>query len=338
MPVALPALICGFNWMFQGFQAVTSSLPGSPMNNPLIFRFLFCPGCDPNIDCLVSDTERVELTYSSGDVFIVVDGGEGYFDLNVSCCSGAGGDIFVPADYATIQPAIDAVCEGYTVWIADGIYTGTENKNLDAHGKRITIRSVSDDPTQCAIDCENDGSGFIFATSEDSWTILRGIAIRNGHTGFGGGGVQCEYSSPTITNCRFETCEADLGGGIGLVGSSSEITDCVFSGNSADYGAGLGCSGGAPLISDCTFINNTADSDGGGMACITSSPVVTDCVFETNNARCGAGIESAFGAYPVITLCTFNSNSANDDGGAMEFHTSCIPRYQQLYVHEQYLR
>ena len=52
-------------------------------------------------------------------------------------------DIYVPSQYPTIQEAINASSNGDTIWVADGTYTGANNKNLNWDGsvKHITVRS-----------------------------------------------------------------------------------------------------------------------------------------------------------------------------------------------------
>ena len=44
-------------------------------------------------------------------------------------------------DVATIAEAIDAATDGDVIELADGVFTGAGNRNLDFQGKAITLRS-----------------------------------------------------------------------------------------------------------------------------------------------------------------------------------------------------
>jgi hypothetical protein len=60
--------------------------------------------------------------------------------------------INVPGDYPTIQAAVDAASNGDEVVLADGVFTGDGNYNIDILGKTITVRSQSGDPNTCILD------------------------------------------------------------------------------------------------------------------------------------------------------------------------------------------
>ena len=46
------------------------------------------------------------------------------------------------------------VRSGDTILLADGVYTGDGNRDVEVWGKQVIIRSQSDDPTACIIDCQ----------------------------------------------------------------------------------------------------------------------------------------------------------------------------------------
>lgn len=93
-------------------------------------------------------------------------------------------------DAATIQEAIDAADSLDVIELLDGVFTGPGNRNLDFAGAAITLRSRSDDPGACVLDCEGDSAGigeprrgFLFQSGEGPATVIRGITIRNGLSG-----------------------------------------------------------------------------------------------------------------------------------------------------------
>ena len=56
-----------------------------------------------------------------------------------------------PADFATIQAAIDDAKDGDTVIVADGVYSGAGNYNISLRRKAITLKSQNG-PDNCIID------------------------------------------------------------------------------------------------------------------------------------------------------------------------------------------
>jgi hypothetical protein len=62
-------------------------------------------------------------------------------------------DLNVPsAAYPTIAAAVTA--DGDTIILADGTFTGAGNYDVDFGGKSLTVKSASDDPAACIIDCQ----------------------------------------------------------------------------------------------------------------------------------------------------------------------------------------
>ena len=85
----------------------------------------------------------------------------------------------VPDNYGTIQEALGACQNGDTVIVRDGIWSGTDNRNLDFSGIALTLRSENG-PADCIIDCKGSGRGFYFHNGETSDSIVDGFTIING--------------------------------------------------------------------------------------------------------------------------------------------------------------
>ncbi len=114
----------------------------------------------------------------------------------------------------TIQVGIDAGVNGDTVIVADGIYKGAGNKNLDFGGRAIRLRSETG-PAACVINCEHVGRGFYFHNGETAAAVLEGFTIRNGNTViWNGGAIRCVSASPTILKCVRANTVSRTGGGV----------------------------------------------------------------------------------------------------------------------------
>ncbi|MHC4745514.1 MAG: right-handed parallel beta-helix repeat-containing protein, partial [Planctomycetota bacterium] len=180
----------------------------------------------------------------------------------------------VPADYPTMQAAIDDVLEGGTVTVADGTYSGEGNQDIDFRGKAITVRSESG-PENCVIDIDvseyDPGSrGFYFHSGEDANSVLAGFTITNGAVAscswiVGGAGILCSMSSPTIRDCVIANnfartagwCRGGSGGGgLFLNQSNARIANCLIVGNIGGVGAGILCKQSSPIITNCTISDN----------------------------------------------------------------------------------
>jgi hypothetical protein len=86
-------------------------------------------------------------------------------------------------DFYTIQEAVEAASDGDVIELANGIFTGECNCDIDYQGKSITVTSQSRNPKACIIDCGGDVNphrGFIFVSGEDEDAVLEGVTIRNG--------------------------------------------------------------------------------------------------------------------------------------------------------------
>ncbi|MFQ6043554.1 MAG: right-handed parallel beta-helix repeat-containing protein [Candidatus Poribacteria bacterium] len=233
--------------------------------------------------------------------------------------------LHVPSDYDTIQAAIDDAFDGDEIIVADGIYIGDGNKNLDFYGKAIKVRSENG-PHNCIIDCENNGRGFYFHSGEDSSSVVKGFTIRNGYVSGewpndSGGGISCISSSPTITDNIITNNSAVYGGGgIFCVDSSSPIIqDNTITLNTAFLGGGIYCfSSSSPTIQNNLITANSADishgGGGGGISCSESSPTIVSNIITQNSAGVGGGIDVYHYASPTIVNNVITFNAAHSPG------------------------
>jgi predicted outer membrane repeat protein len=232
-------------------------------------------------------------------------------------------------DFPTIQAAIDAAVNGDAIELADGTFRGDGNRDLDYHGKTITVRSQGGDPASCIIDCEGSleepHRGLRFHSGEGPGASLRGVTISGGYAYlppmFDGGAVHCVSASPTFFDCVFSDNYADNEGGALYASGGSPVLDhCVFSANSAlSYGGGALLGGGYAEVIECSFLNNRAHySHGGGVQCFNSHAQISRCSFVGNWGQDAGGLECSGGAVSV-DHCTFQDNVAAGYGGAVQF-------------------
>jgi len=225
-----------------------------------------------------------------------------------------------PADFSTIQAAIDDANDGDTVLIADGRYTGAGNRDIDLHGKAITVKSENG-PENCIIDCNGTPSephrGFYLHTFEGQDSVLSGLTVTNGYA-VAGGGISCDRGSPTIENCIIARNQAEGAGGICWLFNSSQkaaLSGCVVVDNRADYVGGIYVGTYGPYTSsltvrNCLIAGNTAVDEGGGVLSDTSDVLAFEaCTFADNSAELGGGLYCLQGRF-VLRNCIFWGNSA----------------------------
>ncbi len=180
-----------------------------------------------------------------------------------------------------IQSGIKAaLAPGGVVSVADGLYRGSGNKNLDYEGKGITVRSTNG-PLNCVIDCEGDGRGFYFHSREGANSVLDGLTVTKGNA-WDGGAVACREASPTFLNCVFlyNTSRDDAGAVYCQDSSNAQIKNCAFIGNWADdTGGAMRIQNASPAITNCTFTGNGCAGDGVGIFNSASFPRIINSIF-----------------------------------------------------------
>jgi len=216
--------------------------------------------------------------------------------------------------YSSIQAAIDDANGGDDlVAEANSLFV----ENVDFRGMEVTLRSGDiNNPSDMNVSPENtyilgvviDGPAVSFSSGEGPGTVLKGFTISWGGGDYGGG-IACNGSSPTISNCIIKDNVARFyGGGIDCYNSSPDINDCIITGNrtsrSAGIGGGINCEGGSATIRNCTISYNSVENVGGGIACYNTSPDIYNCLLANNSAGYSSGGIDLDNSSPEITNCT----------------------------------
>jgi hypothetical protein len=121
-------------------------------------------------------------------------------------------------------------------------------------------------------------SGIRFLSAHNSCRLMF-CSIEYGEVKGDGGGVYCEWCSPTFSHCTISGSSAENGGGVYCAGNSSPIfTHCTISRNTVLVGGGgVYCDDASPTFANCTLVGNSA-AQGGGAYCYGSSPTFNSSI------------------------------------------------------------
>ena len=247
----------------------------------------------------------------------------------------------VPADFPTIQAAINAAVNGATVLVAPGSYSP-----FNFNGKRITVQSTNGAAVTTIDASGQNVSAVVFGIGATFNTTLRGMTIKTGNAGGGGGvllngdGTPTGNCDGTIEDCRFIRGEGTVGYGGGLYSEYGNVVvrRCLFDGLHAQHFHGAmgiamtahtsvpGLPGVSVLVEDCEIRNCSSWNSGGvGVRGIQSSTALFRRVHFSGNSSpfsTGALITGTGDATVVMQLdidrCVFTGNSGPFSSGISE--------------------
>lgn len=212
----------------------------------------------------------------------------------------------------TISAGQDSAAHGDTLLLADGTYTGPDNRNILVFNKRVSFISESGNPEACVIDCQGAGEDCITYSGWDMGVppyppasgTVEGIKITNARSAV----VAAVEASAWVSDCIISgSTEAGLEAigvpaqGYGCVNANG----CVFSYNSGDaVSCGYKCAAG---IGACVFYNNghvlRMDEQG--------SASLTGCTIAANSGSGGGLILAGLTSLVSVNKCIIAFNSGN---------------------------
>ena len=210
--------------------------------------------------------------------------------------------ILVPADFSTIQSAINASSSADTVLVSPGKYI----ENINFNGKNIVLGSLfltTQDTTYISstiIDGNQNGHVVEFSSGEDSTAVLCGFTITNGYASGSqqsgnGGGIYCTQASPQLENLNIAKNQAQYSGG------GVSISDGYYS-----------------LMKNININNNTSGSSGGGISLMGySTPKLININIINNTSFTGGGVYSSCYSISMVNVnIVLNTGSDANQGGA----------------------
>jgi len=243
---------------------------------------------------------------------------------------------------ATIRNATLTASSGDSIWLAEGEYTGEDNRDISIE-KNLTLTGQSTMGT--VINCGHLSRAF--TVSADAAFTLRNLTVKNGN-GYYGGAIQ-NRGNLTVENCMFTDNTGDYGAVITnrgdhvtvpravIINSHFEnntittgtsggalynyvaemmVEGCTFINNSANNmgGAIYSYYEGSLTVRDSTFIRNSAENSGGAIHTEHGTARVTDSVFTENSASAGGAVFSCARSDLVVNGSSFRSNHAVTGG------------------------
>ncbi|MCK6446759.1 MAG: hypothetical protein L6Q99_10240 [Planctomycetes bacterium] len=253
----------------------------------------------------------------------------------VDAAAPPGGDGSAAHPFTSLAKGVASAQDGDQVLVADGVYSGAANRNVDFGGKTLRVRSVNG-PAACIVDLQLAGRAFTIDSGEKLGTEVRGFTFLAGN-GAQASVVFVKDSDFALVDCVAEACRGPV---IGFVASNAprrlRVERATFrdneglAGNSQPSVLSAFTAFGRFEFDRCDFVRNSLLSDSaieifqlGGTHGAVSARVLHSRFAEngaaTGQSFGGAILCRAFGQ-PGLTIddCQFLGNAAQQGGGAVK--------------------
>ena len=263
----------------------------SVKNKLMIFTFLF-------IGLMIIFSYSVgNVSAASGDNIYVNTHGNDSWNGQNAIWNGTSGPKL------SIKNATEAVNKGGTVNIANGMYTGTKNTNINLD-KNVNIRGQSKTGTVI----NGNGKNWIFHIKPGITVNISNLTLTNGRSSSSGGAI---YNKGTLTvnNCSFKGNTAYGGGAIDNYFSSTlNVVGSTFSHNQAYFGGAIE-NAGKMNVNYAVFTDNNATF--GGAVDNADNMTITNSSLTGNHAKIAGGAVSNYEGFVILHFNNIFGNMAN---------------------------
>lgn len=230
----------------------------------------------------------------------------------VVAASASAAQLNVPAEFATIQAALDAAADGDEILVQPGVYVET----IDFLGKDVAVIGV-DGAEATTIDGGGQAVWVVGVTSGESAAVLEGVTVTGAVSSESdAGGVHVSGSSLTLRGVIVRD-----NGGVGLHATSADVAliDSALLDNDGGYaGGGVNAHGGSLMIEGGTIAGNEAYNGGGISAAGTTLSVRGTLITGNRAQQFGAGL---YGIHLDLSMEEVrfegNGTSAELEGGGV---------------------
>jgi len=263
------------------------------------------------IDNFTFDILNAKLEQVDQDLYVSPDGSDNNSGLTVD-------DPLLTISYALTKISASST-NPLTIYLSNGTYSRSGTGERFALNCKSYVSLVGEDETSTILDAE--GLSRILFCENDNDFSLENMTIQNGNSVGKGGGIKCNYSSPSLENVTITGNSSGwAGGGINCDQSSPILLNVTITNNSADFGGGIDCNdNSSPSLMNVAISDNWANYHGGGICCTgLSNPSLINVNITNNTAsEHGGGINCYDNSSPILVNVTISDNSAGLNGGGI---------------------